>query len=179
MTPSRFPSRCSRHLQLFITGLLILASSTLAAEPLQVLGWIEPVTLSRENLKFMAKVDTGADHSSIHAEQVKISEQDGQAWVEFVLIDEQGQARPFRKKLKRQVRIKKKISGHIRRPVIEMPICIGDRIHRVSMNLSQRQSFRYPLLLGRSALRGHYLVDPAQKHLQTPSCDLSALENRQ
>jgi hypothetical protein len=59
----------------------------------------------------------------------------------------------------------------IRRPVVELALCIGGRQLQGPVNLADRSGFLYPVLVGRDFLtRGRFLVDPAALHTASPDC---------
>lgn len=147
-----------------------LSAPTAGADEKQVIGWVEQVLVSTEQLAMEAKVDTGADNSSVHAEQIMHIERDGSRWVEFTLRAIDGVERRLRRPLERIAMIKMKSTGFQERPVVRLQLCVGTAIRTASVNLAQRAHFRYPLLLGRSFLKDHYLVDSGRKHLLAPSC---------
>lgn len=155
-----------------VFGLLLLATmagGTGAGEK-QVIGWIERVAVSTDGLVMEAKVDTGADFSSVHADDIRRYVQDGQPWVEFSLVDEDNNRRVLRKPVVRIARIKKKTAGNQERPVVTLQLCVGASTRLEQVNLAQRGHFKYPLLLGRNFLGGHYLVDAGAKYLLAPDC---------
>jgi hypothetical protein len=54
------------------------------------------------------------------------------------------------------------------RYIIETDVQIGARQHRIEMTLTDRENMRFRMLLGRTAIRGHYLVDSAASYLSSP-----------
>ena len=62
--------------------------------------------------------------------------------------------------------------GVAERPVVEMQLCIGDQLHQTEVNLTDRSHFRYPLLIGATAIRDlEAAIDPAQKYTAgRPAC---------
>jgi len=137
-------------------------------------GWVEFVELhlDGEPLRVKAKLDTGAKSSSLDATDITPFDRDGQHWVRF---------RPSRSGLDeaplveqpvvRYVRIKRHSGPYDRRPVIRLPLCLGDELRTVEVNLTDRGRFIYPLLLGRKALAGLAVVDPARTYLRAPRCN--------
>ena len=169
----------SRFIPLFsrtLMGSLLLATTVgdAGAADKSVIGWIERVSLTSQALILDAKVDTGADFSSVHAEDIRYFMRDGARWVEFVLHDRSGRKYVLHKPLERMARIKKKTTGFQERPVVMLQLCIGGSERSVQVNLAQRGHFKYPLLLGRNFLSEHYLVDAGAKHLLNPSCPPSS-----
>lgn len=150
-------------------------SATTAAAEKKIIGWIERVSLAAEGLILEAKIDTGADFSSVHAEEIRYFTRDGRRWVEFALRDRNNASHILQRRLERMARIKKKTEGFQERPVVTLQVCVGDTRHPAQVNLAQRGHFKYPLLLGRSFLDSHFLVDPSTMYLQEPACPTSAV----
>lgn len=163
---------CLRLAHHVVWGLLVLAvgSAATQADDKQVIGWIERVSITSEDLLMDAKVDTGADFSSIHAEAIRVFTSDSTRWVEFTLHDREGKGHTLRRPLQRLARVKKKTQGYQERPVVVLEVCVGDARHPAQVNLAQRGHFKYPLLLGRHFLQSRFLVDPGAKYLLEPDC---------
>ncbi len=112
-----------------------------------------------------ARVDSGAKTSSLHAYDIKAFEKDGKTWVRF-------EAHPLQRNnetsllcespvvAQRQV---KSSSGEVEtRYVISTTLQIGDESWQVELNLTNRDSMGYRMLLGREAMMGRVLIDPEQ-----------------
>lgn len=153
-------------------GLLVLLAPTgpAFADDKKTIGWIERVSITNEGLTMEAKVDTGADFSSVHAEKIRHFTRDGARWIEFTLRDRDKSAYTLQKPLHRTARIKKKTQGSQTRPVVILQICVGDAQYPAQVNLAQRGHFKYTLLLGRDFLKSRFLVDPGERHLTKPNC---------
>jgi hypothetical protein len=138
----------------------------------QVYGWIEDVLIDPQHaLKLPAKLDTGADTTSLDARNIRRSRRDGEDYVRFVVTEpETGQSVELEKPFVRAVRIKGHGNVLARRVVVRMRVCIGDRSRSIEVNLVDRAHFEYPLLLGRNALRDVAVVDPNLRRTREPSC---------
>jgi len=55
-----------------------------------VVGWVERVRIFPGNLVVTAKLDTGADNSSLHVADFQLFTRDGSQWVRFEAFDEAG-----------------------------------------------------------------------------------------
>ncbi len=126
------------------------------------LGWLEPITiiLDSQELSIQAKIDSGADHSSIHAIKIKRFEKNNKSWIKFITVNEFVIEAP----IYREAKIKTKLVGFNYRPVILMDICLGGIERKVEVNLTNRKHFTKPFLIGRSALSG-FIIDPNQTQL--------------
>ena len=169
---SRLVFKYLRTRPALVCGLFYLAmpAASAHADEKKTIGWIERVSITTEALTMEAKIDTGADFSSVHAQALRYFDRDGSRWVEFILNDRDNNPRTLQRPLARMARIKKKTVGHQERPVVMLQICIGDATHLAQVNLAQRGHFKYPLLLGRNFLRSRFLVDPGEEYLLEPGC---------
>lgn len=135
-----------------------------------VLGWREWVGFPELGItQVKAKVDTGARTSSIHAFLTEPFERDGQQWVRFDIHPVQGDTsqviRCEAPVLER--RVVRDSGGHEElRYVIETIITIGDHRLTAEVTLTDRDTMKFRVLLGRTAIRGDYLVDSGRSYLK-------------
>lgn len=54
--------------------------------------------------------------------------------------------------------------------MISMEICLADEIREAEFDLIDRRALNYPVLLGRKALAGYVVVDPARAYLTKAVC---------
>lgn len=131
-----------------------------------VAGYIENVSIKiwdRESPVIMeAKMDTGADSSSLHATDIKINNK--KKLVSFTLTDQHGKKQRITCPYARIVRIKKRPSGYQRRPVIPVQLQIGPKKFDAFVNLTDRTNFTYKMLIGRKELRHGILIDSSRHH---------------
>lgn len=160
-----------------ISGLALLlcatpysATAENADDP-QVFGWIEPVLLVDAEFQLEAKLDTGADHSSLSAVSVRRVRVGEKHYVRYsVRHPETGELMSLRSPYVRTTRIRNHNGIRQRRRVVLMTLCLGERQRKVEVNLVDRNEFDYSLLLGRSALEGIAIIDPAITRLSEPDC---------
>lgn len=136
-----------------------------------ILGWREWIALPQLGIeRIKAKVDTGARTSALHAFNVRLYEEDGQRFVRFMVHPIQGNNEKFVKctaKVKDE-RLVTDSGGHKeQRLVIETAIKIGDHQRTVEVTLTDRDNMLFRMLLGRTAIRPHFLVDPNKSFLST------------
>jgi hypothetical protein len=126
-----------------------------------IYGLHEQVYIAELGVVLPAKVDTGADSSSLSAVNVRLFSRKGERWVRFDLAVEGMDLKDIELPLSHNVRIRRRASDfdaeqdadYARRPVLQLTLCIGNRAARVNVNLADRRRFRQPLLLGASTLR--------------------------
>jgi hypothetical protein len=122
-----------------------------------VLGWREWVSLPELGLsRIKAKVDTGARTSALHAFQVDTYEEDGVARVRFKIHPRQ---------YRDDVEVTCTAPIIDRRVVTDSPRRSGERVWPIEMTLTARDSMRFRMLLGRTAMRNVALVNPARSYL--------------
>ena len=135
----------------------------------EVLGWREWVSLPDLGIdRIKAKVDTGARTSALHAFDVELIEKDGQKIVKFNIHPKQNDLNAVIQCQaplldEREVRDS---GGHSeKRYVIQSSIIIGTTVHTAEITLTNRDSMGFRMLLGRTTMKGHYLVDPGKSFL--------------
>lgn len=137
-------------------------------DPVRIYGWREDVLIDGMKDKLLAKLDTGALTSSIHAEETELFERDGKKWVRFIVTDTR-QKNPVRARLEaplvRTARIKEPNAESVAREVVRLSFQIGDRKVRGEFTLNNRNNMLAPVLLGRSVLKDLGWVDSTRTHL--------------
>ncbi len=150
---------------------LALPGAAAAAEP-SIFGWAEPVVLEETGFELEAKLDTGADTSSLDAIDIRRFRRKGVSWVRFTVEDHaDGEEVRLERRLLRRVLIKQHDGDSQRRSVVSLTVCLGEHRRKIEFSLIDRSRFDYPVLLGRSALAGIAIVDPDEINLSEPSCD--------
>ena len=133
-------------------------------------GWRELVHLPDLGLHAVpAKIDTGARTSSLHGEVLEEFERDGQKLVRFAVDFSQQHVRQVCEAVHVDVRGITSSNGETQyRYVIKTPMKIGDLEFRAEISLANRRDMKFPMLIGRSALRRRFVVDSGYSWLQTP-----------
>lgn len=133
-----------------------------------VLGTVEMVSIEPGGVALDSLIDTGAATSSLSAEELKPFERDGQEWVRFKLSTTGDDADPVTIELpvKRYVRVARPGFDSQRRPVVDMSLTVGDVTHMVEVNLTDRSSLDYRLLVGRNFLKDAAVVDVSRRNVQ-------------
>ena len=132
---------------------------------LPLIGWKEEIGLPELGLgKLIAKIDTGARSAALHAENIAIM---GRR-VSFTM-EMGGRKRNCIARLSELKRVKSS-NGHSElRPLIETDIEIGAHRFSIIISLTDRTDMGVPMLLGREAIKGRFLVHPAKRFVQSRS----------
>ncbi len=137
------------------------------------IGWREWVALPELGIpRIKAKIDTGARTSALHAFDVEVVRGRGIDVVRF-------KVHPFQRDYRKTVaaesplvdeREVKSSSGHgTLRPVIRTRLGLGEWSYSIELTLTNRDAMGFRMLLGRSALRKRFVVDPGASFLQEGS----------
>ena len=137
------------------------------AKPL--IGWREWAVLPDVGIsRIKVKIDTGAKTSSLHAYDVVVFKRHGREFVKF-------KVHPLQRNTRRIVECESRLiewrqvtdSGGKRtlRPVIETRIMLGAREVLAEVTLIARDEMGFRMLIGRQAIKGHWLVDPARSYI--------------
>lgn len=129
-----------------------------------VLGWREWVGLPQLGIARMkAKIDTGARSSTLHAFYVHTFYEGGRRRVRFGVHPHQART-DIERHCVEDVLDEREVTdsgGHGEmRVFIRTPLIVGGRRYLIQVTLTDRDTMRFRMLLGRTALRGRFLVDP-------------------
>jgi hypothetical protein len=135
---------------------------------LSVVGWREWLALPDLGIEHIkAKVDTGARTSALHAFYVEPFEHRGKQWVRFRIHPLQGNSQ-YVVECTAPVKDRRVVSdsgGHREdRYVIETTISLGVSRWLAELTLTDRDSMKFRMLLGRTALADNFLVDPGASY---------------
>jgi hypothetical protein len=133
-----------------------------------ILGWREWISLPDLGITgIKAKIDTGARSSSLHAFDIEKFDIDGKPWVAF-------KVHPLQHDNSTTVHCKARIKdyrqvtdsgGHrSMRYVIETTICVGEDHFTTEMTLAGRSEMMFRMLVGRTAMKNRYTVDPSRSY---------------
>ena len=111
-----------------------------------------------------ARVDSGAKTSSLHAFNIQAFKRGEEQWIRFELHPIQGnrkaavrcEALVFDRRY-----IKSSNGEREQRYVIKVPLTVGGSSWDIELTLTNRDTMGYRMLLGREAMSGRMLVDPA------------------
>lgn len=129
-----------------------------------VIGWREWVALPDLGVTVKAKVDTGARTSALHVADIAVAG-DGVTFTVFPNQHDDLDATQASAPLL-DVREIRSSSGEVQQRYV---IRTWARLHRrrwqIELTLASRDEMGFRMLLGRTAFRGRFLVDPAASYL--------------
>ena len=162
---------------ILLTTVCVLALTSITDRPSTAhndkptIGWIENVRIYPEGVLLDAKIDTGADHSSLNVSELSEFRRGTKRWVRFALLTTDGIKMYLEKPLVRYAKIKQKENKSQKRPVVQFDLCLGTIYKRaVPVNLSNRHNFKFNMLIGRSFLKNTALVDSSLTNTIEPHC---------
>ncbi len=130
-----------------------------------VLGWREWVTLPQLGIaRVRVKIDTGARSSALHVDEQWRFQEAGAPWIGFRLTP--GKARFEAIELRAPILDEREVvdsGGHRNRRVfLKTTLRLAGHERAIEINLSDRRGMLFPMLLGRTALDGIFIIDPAR-----------------
>ncbi|VVC74867.1 hypothetical protein AQUSIP_01410 [Aquicella siphonis] len=136
-----------------------------------VIGWREWVSLPELGIsRIKAKIDTGARTSALHAFSLNPFTENGKNRISFEIHPLQHDTENIVTCVADVVdkRMVTDSGGHgEERYVIQTPITIAGQTWQIEITLTERENMLFRMLLGRSALRKHFIVNPARSFVTT------------
>lgn len=157
-------------------GTILLGLEPACSSTPTVVGWVEEAVVTDseggKSLRLEAKLDTGAKTSSLNTSGSETEyKKNGKNWVRFDLKNEEDEKIRIDARVLRYVIIRRSETQEDRRPVIELPLCVGGVSRTAEFTLADRSEMDYPLLVGRAFLQSDLLVDSGRKNIATKSCE--------
>ncbi|WFE68214.1 RimK/LysX family protein [Thiomicrospira sp. R3] len=149
-------------LLVFMAGVLLSGVVVwYGSESAKTLSAIEPVYFTELNLVLSARVDTGAQTSSLSARNIEMFRLEGENWVRFEIVHPN---------LSNEVKVEAPVArfaeikqaNHpepVSRPVVALVVEVQQHAYRLEFSLTDRSHLHYPVLLGRNLLQQGWLVD--------------------
>jgi hypothetical protein len=140
-----------------------------ATTPLLLIGWKERLDFPDWGLKRVrVKIDTGACTSALGASGYELVEVDGRCMVRLRLA--LNRRRPektavIQAPVVRMVYVTSTGGHREERPMIETMIRLGPVRKRIRLTITSRAAMRFPMILGREALAGSFVVDVSRKDI--------------
>ena len=153
-----------------LTALALLGASAADARMLKVVGYLENAVILPGKLPIRAKMDTGANTTSINARDIERYKTNGEDWVRFT-VDTGDHMMELHRPLEGIQRIRRTGITDIERPVVRLGLCIAGYYKNALVNLTDRSNMSFPLLVGRRFMgTGGLVIDSAQQFIGNPVC---------
>ena len=159
-------------ISLMLLGSLLTGCGTLSKGPdcpepptqASIIGEIEWVSVEPESIRQKARIDTGAQTTSIGVIAQQKFERDGENWVSFTIKNRQtGKETELKRPISRLVKIKRHNAPSVERYVVKLDLKLGSLAQTTEVSLADREQFEFPVLIGRNFLDGMATVDVSKK----------------
>ena len=144
--------------------LALLIPMAAAAGERRVVGQLETIRVEEAKLGFIARIDTGAATTSIHATGIRIDQPAARKLdnrgktIHFLVSNRRGEQHRLSTTI-REVAEVSNAQGTEFRYVVELTLAWNGDHKKVRVNLRDRSAMSYKLLIGRNWLRDDYLVN--------------------
>ncbi|MGH1358095.1 MAG: ATP-dependent zinc protease family protein [Burkholderiaceae bacterium] len=139
-----------------------------------VAGFVENAWFDDNKIAFPAKLDTGANSSSINVPRYKTFKRDSQDWVRIDINNRVGQQLVLEVPIDRYVTIRRAGTRKTQRPIVKLTICVGGQTANTEFTLADRTGQSYQILVGRKFMEGRLLVDSGAQNLLKGRCRAGA-----
>ncbi|MCP5245989.1 MAG: ATP-dependent zinc protease [Burkholderiales bacterium] len=130
-----------------------------------VLGGLEYIYLDPPGISLSARIDTGAQTSSLNALDMIEFERDGKPYIRFNIIDPETEEKiELIRRIRGYTKIKKHKTESQRRPIVRLRVILGDLDELISFTLVDRSKFKQQILMGRNFLRDLAIVDVSKEY---------------
>jgi hypothetical protein len=135
---------------------------------LTIIGAVESADLPDLGIRNLPlRVDTGAATSALHVENLAEFRRGGRNWVSFDLhpdIHNVDLGVRINAPIKGRKKVKSSTADREERIVIDTTLRLGGQEWTIQLTLANRAEMTYPMLLGRTAMAGRFLVDPSVEY---------------
>lgn len=144
-----------------------VARIVVSSDNKMIVGQLERIWIDPPGVGVVARIDTGATSSSVHAENLVPFERDGDDWVRFDLPLDDKQSVTLERPIIRHARVIQQADPEgSRRPVVEMRVRLGDIQETFEFTLADRGHLENEWILGRNFLADVILVDVSRRFVQ-------------
>ncbi|MDR8524136.1 putative ATP-dependent zinc protease [Shewanella fidelis] len=165
-------------------SLLILTSSfSVIANEKAVIGATAKMSVAHAELSYVARIDTGAVNTSLHAYDIVV--EGGSAknmkdnvgkMVSFTTENNAGESKRLTAKIVKTSTVSNS-QGTETRYMVDLDVGFKGKERKVRVNLRDRSHMDYKLLIGRNWLKGRYVVDVSEKKIIGPTAPISVVES--
>lgn len=130
-----------------------------------VIGYAECVAFPEWGIEALpAKIDTGARTSALHVSEMELCGEDRVRFRIALVRDGARCSVPVETDVIRRTRVRSSTGHAEERLVVATRIRLGPVEKEIEVTLTSRPDLRYRMLMGRTALKGNFLVDVAHRY---------------
>lgn len=134
-----------------------------------LVGWNENVDLPEWGVQRLgAKIDTGARSSALHVEGLQLLPRERVRFNVVVHREFRDRHVPVIARIVRRSRVRSSNGQFERRIFVETTLSLGGVEKKIEVSLVDRGKMLHRMLLGRTALKGDFVVDVSRRHLHDP-----------
>ncbi|MFD2600053.1 ATP-dependent zinc protease [Sphingobacterium corticis] len=114
-----------------------------------------------------AKIDTGAETSVVHCEDMEVIEQNGHAFIvaHIATSEDSDETLEIRLPVHRERTVKSSFGQSETRHIFLTKIKLFNELYDIKLSFRDRSAMTYPMLLGRNFITGKFLVDVSKRNL--------------
>lgn len=132
----------------------------------RMIGNLEKVHVGEnKDLQYFAKIDSGAESSSIHAENIttfqKLENGSPVLYVKFETEDENSTQRTLVRPIVKVDEVRSALGAKLRYFIREK-VWIGDSVYSVNVNLADRSRLKRKFLIGKNILDENYIINTSK-----------------
>jgi hypothetical protein len=136
-----------------------------SAPGLRIIGVAEYVDFPDWGVRGLsARVDTGAQTSALHVENVQLLPGSRVRFDVRLRRDDPGARLQVETKVSRRAPVRASTGQTELRLFVQAHVRLGGKEHRIEVGLVDRRHMQYRMLLGRSALQARFLVDVTKRY---------------
>lgn len=119
----------------------------------KILAAIEDVLLLKHGISLKSRVDTGAEGSSLHAEDVQVLQENGVRYAHFYTLDDYGHRYKMKEKIQDIVEVTNTSGIPEKRYVIRTNLVLKGKAMMGNVNLKDRSRMNFKFLIGRDLIQ--------------------------
>jgi len=141
-------------------------SPSATSAPRIAIGWSELADLPDWHIRGLrVKIDTGARSSALHVENLRLLPRSYVAYQVVLHREDHDRRVNVVAKITRRARVRSSTGEYSMRYFVKTRLRLAGHEREVEVSLVDRGDMTFRMLVGRTALAGCYVVDPAHKNL--------------
>lgn len=114
-----------------------------------------------------AKIDTGAETSVVHCEDMEVLEEHGHLYIlaHIATSEDSDETVEVRFPVHRERTVKSSFGQSETRHIFRTKVKLYNTLYDIKLSFRDRSAMTYPMLLGRNFIAGKFLVDVSKRNL--------------